>query len=152
MRAIAFLLILAAIGAGIYYFFIADSEAYKTYENFATALGNGDRTIAQTYAESDSVLGGAEQNRRVNSGGMPVDAFMGYTFARESETKNPDGTVTIVALESVRFDPPGVTSAMGGMISKYRQTATLSKGSGKWLVTSFSSDFVETRNWKGELQ
>src|SRR5215471_15103219 len=114
MRAIVFLLILAAIGAGIYYFFIADSDAYKTYRSFATALGNGDRTGAQAYAENDSVLGGSEQNRRVTSGGMPVDAFMGYTFTRESETKNPDGTVTIVALESVRFDPPGITSAMGG--------------------------------------
>jgi len=152
MRIIAFLLILAAIGAGIYYFFIADSEAYTTYQKFATALGNGDRTTAQTYVEDDAVLGGSDQNRRVNSGGMPVDAFMGYTYARESETKNADGSVTIVALQSVRFDPPGVTSAAGGMISKYRQTATLSKASGKWIVTSFESNFVETRNWKGELQ
>lgn len=152
MRAILFLLILGAIGAGIYYFFIADSEAYKTYQEFATALGNGDRTSAQKYAEDDSVLGGPEQNRRQNTGGMPVDAFMGYTYTSESETKNEDGSVTIVALQSVRFDPPGVTSAMGGMISKYRQTATLSKSSGKWLVTSFDSNFVETRNWKGEVQ
>jgi hypothetical protein len=152
MKALVALLILAAIGAGVYYFFIADSAAYVSFQKFSTAVARGDREEALRYAKTPEVLGGEDQNRGQNTGGMPVDALMGIRYSRESEKKNPDGTVTIVALQSVHFDPPGTTSAMGAMISKYRQTATLEKSSGKWVVTSLDSEFVETRNWKGEKQ
>ena len=152
MRALVGALILAAIGAGIYFFFIRDSAAYATYQKFATAVARGDHDEALRYAKTPDVLGGEEQNRGQNTGGMPVDALMAIRYSRESEKKNPDGTVTVVAMQSVHFDPPGTTSAMGALISKYRQTATLEKSSGKWVVTALDSEFVETRNWKGEKQ
>ena len=152
MKALVGLIILVAIGAGVYYFFIADSPAYIAYKNFATAVARGDRDEALRYAESPDVIGGEDQNRGQNTGGMPVAALMGIHYKRESQKKNSDGTLTIVALQSVHFDPPGATSAMGAMISKYRQTATLTKSSDKWVVSSLQSEFVETRNWKGELQ
>jgi len=150
MRAIAVLLIIAAIGAGIYYFFLTESPAYIAYKDFATALARGDRNRALTYASSPDVLGGPEQNRGQFAGGMAVDALVDIQYNRESQTKNPDGSITVVALQSVRFDPVGVTSAMGAVTSKYRQTATLTKSSSGWVVTSFQSDLVESRNWKGE--
>jgi len=152
MKTIVFLIILAAIGFGIYHFFIADSPAYIAYKHFANAVARGDKNEALLYASGEEILGGPEQNRYQTAGGMPVDAETGIGYKRESEKKNSDGTVTIQAMQSVHFDPPGTTSAMGAMIAKYRQTATLSKTSGKWIVTSFKDEFVELRNWKGEKQ
>ena len=152
MKAIIFLLIIAAVGFGIYYFFIADSPAYSTYKNFANAVARGDKEEALLFAQGPEIIRGPEQNRYQTAGGMPVAAETGIRYTHESETKNADGSVTIQAMQSVHFDPPGATSAMGAMIAKYRQTATLSKSSGKWIVTSFKEDFVEMRNWKGEKQ
>jgi hypothetical protein len=152
MKSILVLLALIAVVAGIYFFFITDSAPYLAYKNFASALANGNKNQALQYADGPDVLGGPEEIRGQTAGGIPVDALVGVSFARESETKNSDGTVTVVGVESVRFDPPGTTSAMGALTAKYRQTAVLHKSGGRWLVQSFKDEFVEMRNWKGEKQ
>jgi hypothetical protein len=152
MKAIIFLLVIAAVGFGIYHFLIADSPAYSTYKKFADAVARGNKEEALLYASGPEILGGPEQNRYQTAGGMPVAAETGIRYTHESETKTSDGSVTIQAMQSVHFDPPGATSAMGALIAKYRQTVTLSKSSGKWMVTSFKEEFVEMRNWKGEKQ
>ena len=152
MKAIIVLLVLVAAAAGIYFFFIADSPPYIAYKNFATAVASGDKNRALQYSVGPEVLGGPEEIRGQTAGGMPVDALVGIHYTRESETKNSDGTVSVIAVQSVRFDPPGVTSAMGAMTAKYRQTAVLHKSGDRWLVSSLKSDFVEMRNWKGEKQ
>ena len=120
MKSFIVLLALAAIAAGIYFTFIKDSGPYASYKTSATALANGDRGRALQYADGPQVLGGPEENRGQTAGGMPVDALVGIGYSRESETKNSDGTVTVKAIQSVRFDPPGATSAMGAMTAKYR--------------------------------
>ncbi len=152
MKTMFFLAIIVAAAAAGYFFFIADSPVYSTYKKFATAVAYGHREEALEDADSEDVLGGPEENRGQNTGGMPVEALTGISYTRESEAKNSDGTVTVQAIQSVRFDPPGATSAMGAMTSKYRQTATLQKAGDRWLVTSFDSELLETRNWKGEKE
>jgi hypothetical protein len=152
MKAIVILLALGAIGAGIYLLFIKDSAPYATYKEFSTAIANGSRDEALQLADGPDVLGGPEEIRGQTAGGMPVDALDAIRYSRESETKNADGTVTVQAIQSVHFDPPGATSAMGAMTAKYRQTATLHKSDGKWLVSSIDSELLEVRNWKGEKQ
>lgn len=151
MKAVATLLVIAGLIAGIYFVFVAESPAYVTYKKFATALAYGRHDEALQYADSEETLG-EDQNRKLSAGGLPVDALTDVSFARESESKDSDGNVTVQAIESVRFDPPGQTSAMGSMTSKYRQTATLGKTSDGWRVISFESTFLETRNWKGEKE
>ena len=152
MKGVIVLLVLFAAAAGIYFFFIRDSAPYVAYKTFATALASGDRNRALQNADGPEVLGGPEELRGQTAGGMTVDALVGISYAHESERKNSYGTVTVVAMQSVRFDPPGATSAMGAMTAKYRQTAILHKSGGRWLVQSFKDDFVEMRNWKGEKQ
>lgn len=152
MKTAIFLVTVVAAAAAGYFFFMADSPVYSTYKTFATAVAYGHREEALQFADSEEVLGGPEENRGQNTGGMPVEALTGISYALESETKNSDGTVTVQAIQSVRFDPPGATSAMGAMASKYRQTATLQKTNDRWLVTSLESEFLETRNWKGEKE
>ena len=152
MRAIIAAAVVVAIGAGIYFVFIKDSAPYATYKAFSTALANGDQQEALRYADAPEALGGVDENRGQTAGGMPVDALVGISYSTESETKNPDGSVTVTALQSVRFDPPGASSAMGAMTAKYRQTAILHKSEKRWLVSSVQSELVEVRNWKGEKQ
>jgi len=152
MKAAVLFLTIVAVGAGIYFFFIADSPAYKAYKSFSSALAYGDTEAAGEFTENTELLNGTDQNRYKSAGGMPVDALTGIGYKLESETKNPDGTVTVQAIQSVRFDPPGATSAMGAMISRYRQSVTMSKSADHWLVTSFQNEFLETRNWKGEKE
>ncbi len=152
MKALVACLVIAAVAAGIYFLYIKDSAPYVTYKMFATALANGERDRALQYADGPEVLGGPEEIRGQTAGGMPVDALIGIGYSRESETKDSNGIVTVKAIQSVRFDPPGATSAMGAMTARYRQTATLHKAVDRWLVSSMKSELVETRNWKGEKQ
>lgn len=144
--------LVVAAAAGIYFFFIADSAAYSTYKKFSDALAHGWREEALQYADSEDVLGGSEENRGQSAGGMPVDALTGIKYSLESETTNADESVTVTVIQSVSFDPPGATSAMGAMTSKYRQTADLKQTTDGWRVVSFNSEFLETRNWKGEKE
>lgn len=152
MKIVIVLVVLGLIGTGVYFLFIADSAAYTTYKQFSTALTRGDREEALKYAVDEDVLSGQGEDKTKTIGNTPAEARTGIRFAHESETRNPDGTVTIQATLSVSFDPPGVTSAMGAMTSKFRQTANLQKTDDGWRVASFEDEYLETRNWKGEKQ
>lgn len=152
MKAIVFLLVVAGIVGAIYLVFIKDSAPYSTYKMFATAVAQGQSEEARRYTDASELTDSSDENRRQTAGGMPVEALDAVRYSHESETKNPDGTVTIQAIQTVRFDPPGATSAMGAMSAKYRQTAVLRKSGDQWKVTSIKSEFLEMLNWKGEKQ
>ena len=146
------LVLIAGCVAGIYFYFIKDSEAYVTFKKFSIARAYGRREEAMKYADNESLIGGPEEIRAQWAGGMPVDALTAILYHLESQKENGDGGVTLSVIQAVRFDPPGATSAMGAMISKYRQTADLKKTAAGWRVVSFNSEFVENRNWKGEKE
>jgi hypothetical protein len=62
----------------------------------------------------------------------------------ESEDKASDGTVTLHAIQTVLFNPPGVESALRpAMYAKLRQTVQLKKRDGEWKITSFENKFQE---------
>jgi hypothetical protein len=53
----------------------------------------------------------------------------------------PEGTLTLHAVQTVLFNPPGVESAVHpGMYAKIDQTVTLRSVSG-WKTTSFDNKF-----------
>src|SRR5262245_16865653 len=122
MKGVVVLIVLALAGALVYYLFIADSAAYETYKKFSTALTRGNKDEALKLATGDDVLSGQEEDKTQSIGSVPAEARTGMGFTLESETKNPDDTETIQAVLTIRWDPPGATSAMGAMVSKFRQT------------------------------
>jgi len=145
-------MLIAVCIAGVYFYFIKDSEAYVTFKKFSIARAYGRREEAMKYTDNNALLGGPEENRARWAGGMPVDALTAIHYHLESQNENADGGVTLSVTQAVRFDPPGATSSMGAIISKYHQTADLKKTAAGWRVTSFKSELIENRNWKGEKE
>src|SRR6476619_5188482 len=121
MRKNIVLIVLGLVGAGVSYFYISESPAYVTYKKFSTAMLRGKREDALKLASGPDVLSGQDEDRTQTIGYMPAEALTSIHYALESESKNADGSVRVQAILTVRFDPPGATSAMGAMTSKFRQ-------------------------------
>jgi hypothetical protein len=79
------------------------------------------------------------------SGG--VDAAMMQTlfpsrFDVQSRESAADGTLTLRAVQTVLFNPPGVESAVRpAMYARLNQTVSLRKSGGAWKVVAFDNKF-----------
>ena len=63
--------------------------------------------------------------------------------------RSADGTVTLHAMQTVLFNPPGVESAVRpAMYAKLNQVVSLRKTSSGWKVTSFDNKFASMDSMK----
>ena len=61
-------------------------------------------------------------------------------FEVQTREKSADGALTLTAVQTVLFNPPGVESAIRpAMYAKMNQTITLRKGTGGWKVVAFEN-------------
>ena len=140
-------LLLLVVGASAYgYRSWIGSRAYAAYEGFAEAWAKEDRVAAEKFAAGADVVKHAFDDRalRGNQGGASMEAFRGTSYAVESRANGDDGAVKLVVLQTIRFDPPGRTTGIGGaMWAKYRDEATVKKTADGWRVTTFEPTYVE---------
>ena len=141
------LLLLLIVGASAYgYRSWIGSRAYAAYEAFADSWAKEDRVAAEKFAADPDVVNHAFDGRalRGTRGGAAMEAFRGTSYAVESRSKGPDGAERLVVLQTIRFDPPGRTTGVGGaMWAKFRDEATVKKTAEGWRVTSFEPKYVE---------
>jgi len=140
-------LLLLVVGASAYgYRSWIGSRAYAAYEGFAEAWAKEDRTAAEKFAAGADVVKHAFDDRalRGTQGGAAMEAFRGTNYAVESRAKEADGAERLVVVQTIRFDPPGRTTGVGGaMWAKFRDEATVKKTAEGWRVTSFEPKYVE---------
>ena len=140
------LLVLLAGGAVWGWRAYTASQAFGAYHGFADAWAKEDRIKAEGFASSQDVVKHAFDERalRGTRGGAAMEAFRGTSYELESRTGQTNGDVHLVVMQTIRFDPPGRTTGIGGAAwAKYRDEATVTKTANGWRVTAFEPTFVD---------
>lgn len=144
MKRLVGLLLLAAAAFAAWYWF-GSRGAYKAYEGFAEAWAQEKRAVAAQYGDEAAVKHAFEEKPlRGNAGGNMMEAFRGTRYALESKQRSDDGDYDFVVKQTIFFDPPGVTSGIGGaMVARYRHEATVRKTADGWRVVAFEPTYLE---------
>jgi hypothetical protein len=144
MKTLVGVLLLAG-AAWFGYRWFGDYRAYQAYEGFAEAWVHEDRVAAARYGDSASVQHAFEKRAiRGTRGGAAMEALRGDRYEVESRTRTSDDEQRLVVKQTVHFDPPGVTTGIGGaMYAHFRHTASVRKTADGWRVVSFDSEFLD---------
>jgi hypothetical protein len=141
-------LVLAAVllGAALLgYRWFTGWRAYKAYEAFADAWARENRAAAAEHGNEDAVRNAFDKKPlRSTPGGAAMEAFRGTLYAVESKTRNGDGDLELLVTQTILFDPPGMTTGIGGaMFARFHETATVRDTSDGSKVVAFEPTFVE---------
>ena len=78
-----------------------------------------------------------------------MEAFRGTRYSVESKTRTAGDDLELVVRQTVLFDPPGVTTGLGGaMYAHFRHAATVHETPDGWRVVAFEPTYVDM----GELR
>jgi hypothetical protein len=144
------LLAVVLIAGLLGYRWLGERRAYKAYEKFADAWARGDRVAAAACGDDDAVVQAFEKKAlRGTPGGAAMEAFRGTLYAVESRSNSPEGDTELVVRQTILFDPPGVTTGIGGaMFARFRHVARVRKTGDGWKVVGFEPTYLEM----GELR
>jgi hypothetical protein len=80
----------------------------------------------------------------------PMEAYRGERVAIEGRESVSTGEVALTAKQVVFFDPPGITSGIGGAAAaSFRQVVRMKKTPGGWRVVAFEPTFLEVVPTRG---
>jgi hypothetical protein len=111
----------------------------QAYRAFAEEM------VHHRFDRAAAMTDGLSADSLSRSGG--VDAAMMQTlfpsrFDVQSRESAADGTLTLRAVQTVLFNPPGVESAVRpAMYARLNQTVSLRKSGGAWKVVAFDNKF-----------
>ena len=147
-KAIAVLVVAASAFLG--YRFFEGWRAYRAYEGFAEAWVHEDEAAAGRYGDAETVRHALKERAiRGTRGGAAMEALRGDRYLVESKTRTPDGGIELIVRQTVHFDPPGVTTGIGGaMYAHFRHTASVRHTAEGWRVVAFEPVFLDM----GELR
>ena len=137
---------LAFLGYG----WFSGRSAYKAYEGFAEAWVRGDRIEAAKYGDADTVRYAFDRKAiRGTPSGSIIEAFRGTRYDVASRRRSPEGDVELEVRQTILFDPPGVTTGIGGaMVTHFHDAATVRKTPEGWRVVAFEPTYLDM----GELR
>ena len=133
-------------GAGWFgYRFVVRMQQESCYRKVADAWAIGQTDEALRYAEGDAVRQSLEEHTlRSPVDGRMIEAWRGVTYTIESSSKEEGGDIGLEAKQRLAFDPPGITSAIGGaMWVSFHHSAKLRRTSGGWKVVAFTPKFLD---------
>jgi hypothetical protein len=131
-------------GAWIAYRELVVRAPDRVFERFADAWAREDTPAAVALTDGEAVKKTVESKILRGVLKAPMEAYRGNLFAVEQRESDPRGEVTLTAKQVVRFDPPGITSGIGGaMAATFRHVATLKKTHEGWRIVSFEPTFLE---------
>lgn len=115
------------------------------YRKFIDNIFLGKFSEAKAYALPNSAASSSVQAKEKSF--SPCTASHGKRFSHasyklESQTKKSDKEVEIQVIQTVRGDPPGVTSAYGATAVLYKHKALLTQTKEGWKVKSFQMNPV----------
>jgi len=141
------LVLLALLAAGVWfgYGFFARMQQESCYRKLADAWAMGRTDEALLYTEGETVRQSLEKNplRGLVDARM-IEAWRGVNYTIESTSKGEDGDIAIEAKQRLSFDPPGITSGIGGaMCLSFHHSAKLRHTSNGWKVVAFTPTFID---------
>jgi len=139
-------LVALALGLGFLgYRYASRSAATGVYEEFAKAWAAGNQEAALHLADGEKAWREIKRNSRYDF--VPpamVELIHDIGQNIESFEKLDDGAVAIEAKQTVAFDPPGVTSAIGGaMRMSFHHSVRMRKTPDGWRVIGFQPKLLE---------
>ncbi|KAA0256626.1 MAG: hypothetical protein EDX89_00565 [Acidobacteria bacterium] len=115
----------------------------RVYRAFAEEWAKGRTDLALAFAEGAAVEKALAEKALTKVVGVGMDARHGIVTGVESKAKTPDGDVVLHGRQSVWFDPPGVSSALGGaMVATFTHDVTLRETPAGWKVVAFDAKRV----------
>lgn len=142
-RAIVLAVIVAGAFAG-YRRYTSDYAPVKLYKSFAEEVlqRHYDAAAALTEGMTATDVQRAGSQEKVGMGPAMFQTLFPSRYDIESKSLAADGTLTINAVQTILFNPPGVESALRpAMYAKMKQVVTMHKNGGAWKITSFENKF-----------
>jgi hypothetical protein len=142
----AAVVILIMGGAFLAYRHFGSPGPAKRYREFAEEILKRNYAAAARMSDglSEQQLATTGTQEHIGAGPAMFQTLFPSRYNIESEDQASDGTVTLHAIQTVLFNPPGVESALRpAMFAKLRQTVQLKKRDGEWKITSFENKFQE---------
>jgi hypothetical protein len=141
------LLVLAAAAAAFAaYRYVVVEAPTRACRDFLRAWANEDTASAAAWTSGDVARKAVEQRILRGVVRWPMDALRGSRLEIESRENAADGTVVVTSRQRIRFDPPGVTSAVGGAAeATVRHVARLRRTSEGWRVVEWAPAFLDAR-------
>ncbi len=145
MKRLLLALLLAAAAFFAYRQIVLEAPV-RAYRRFARAWAAEDTPAAAALTAGDAAR--REVESRILRGVVraPMEALRGDRSVIESREAGEDGTVVVTALQFVRFDPPGITSGIGGAAeAEVRHVARMKKTAEGWRVAAWKPEFLTVR-------
>jgi hypothetical protein len=142
-RAVAIVVVLTATFLG-YRYYSSSYAAVRQYKQFAEAVLHRqfDDAAAMTDDLTVQQISRAGTQENIGAGPGMFQTLFPSRFNIESQEKAADGTLTLHAVQTVLFNPPGVESAVRpAMYATMNQAVTMRKVGGGWRITSFENKF-----------
>ncbi len=135
---------MAAGGAAFAYREIVLRAPDRVLDRFLDAWAREDTPAAAALTEGESAKKAVESKILRGVLKAPMEAYRGERVAIEGRESVSTGEVTLTAKQVVFFDPPGITSGIGGAAAgSFRQVVRLKKTPGGWRVVAFEPTFLE---------
>jgi hypothetical protein len=141
-RAVAIVVALAAAFLG-YRYFDKTYAPVQLYKKFAEEILHRryEAAAALTDGMTANALAKQGSQERIGAGPAMFQTLFPSRFAIQSTESSADG-LTIHAVQTVLFNPPGIESAVRpAMYAKLSQVVSLRKTSSGWKVKSFENKF-----------
>jgi hypothetical protein len=139
-----FLLVLLLAGAAYaaYWHFVLQPPV-RAYRHFADAWAREGTPAAAALTTGDTAKKDVESRILRGVVLVPMEAFRGTRHEIEKREGAPDGTVVVTAKEFVFYDPPGVTTGIGGAgVAAVRHVAQMKKTDDGWRVVAWTPEFL----------
>ncbi|HEY6146166.1 MAG TPA: hypothetical protein VIZ69_00650 [Thermoanaerobaculia bacterium] len=120
-------------------------RAKTAYEAFAEAWTHGNMADAKKYGTEECAKHALEERSlRGLESGQAMEAFRGTRYRYEKETVSDGGDLELEVHQTIFFDPPGITSAIGGaMYTGIQHSATLRNTPEGWRVIAFEPRYID---------
>ncbi len=120
--------------------------AVRCYERFADAWARERPEEALRYTEGETArLAVEKKGLRSLIDARTMEALHGIRYSEERVEGRDGGDLAVEATQTVAFDPPGVTSAIGGaMWMTFHHSARLRKTDEGWKVVDFEPTYLDS--------
>ena len=139
-----FFLAFAAGGAFFAYRSAVVEAPVRAGRRFLEAWGREDTPAAVAMTEGEAARKAVETRILRGVCEAPMEALRGSRCSLESRTTDPGGDAVLTMRQIVAFDPPGMTTGLGGaMAVSFRHVITMRRTPEGWRVVGFEPKFLD---------
>ena len=143
MKRLLLVLLLAGAGYGAYRYLVVDAPG-RVFHEFARLWALEDTPSAAALTTGDVARAAVESKILRGVVRAPMEALRGSRQEVESRERASDGGVSVTVKQFVFYDPPGITSGVGGAgVAIIRHVARLEKTAAGWRVASWTPTFLD---------